>query len=129
VEEISCSDHNTTLFEIDTGEYRKRAEHYTAKRYNTKAEKWGAFTLNLATSFNEEFECPAKASNSNACDIEISHKITQHSDTDLVIKKFTSAIMTACDATFQVSKPGNQAAKKRSVPWWTKELSLLRKKR
>jgi hypothetical protein len=82
----------------------------------------------LDTSLNEEFECPGEASDSIACDIEISHKITQHSDTDLVIKKFTPATTTAFDATFQVSKPGNQAAKKRSVPWWTKELSLLRKK-
>jgi hypothetical protein len=35
-----------------------------------------------------------------------------HPDTDLVIQKFTSAITAACDTTFQVNKPGNQAAKK-----------------
>jgi ribonuclease HI len=127
-DELSCSDHNIILFEIDTGEHSNSAKLYTAKRYNTKAEKWGAFTLALATSLKEEYECSGEASDLNAGDIEISHKITQLSDTDLVIHKFTSAITTACDTTFQVSKPGNQAAKKRSVPWWTKELSLLRKK-
>jgi hypothetical protein len=36
--------------------------------------------------------------------------------------------MAACDTTFQVKKSKNQDAKKRSVPWWTKDLTLLRKK-
>ena len=59
---------------------------------------------------------------------EISQKIKLRPDTDRVIRKFTSAITAACDATFQVTRPGNQAAKKRRVPWWTIDLTLLRKK-
>jgi len=82
----------------------------------------------LAKNLKENFDCPDDKSDWTACDNEISQKIKLHPDTDRVIQNFTSAITAACDKTFQVTKPGNQAAKKRSVPWWTKDLTLLRKK-
>jgi ribonuclease HI len=61
-------------------------------------------------------------------DSALSQKVRLCSDTDAVIHKFTSAITAACEATFQVLKPGKCASKKRSVPWWTSDLTLLRKK-
>jgi len=98
------------------------------KRYITKAEKWEPFTHNLAKNLIEKFDCPEDIRDWTACDNEITQKIKQHPNTDLVIQKFTSAITAACDTTFQVTKPGNQASKKCKVPWWTKDLTLLCKK-
>jgi len=96
------------------------------KRYNTKAEKWGNFTHNLAKNLKEKFDCPVEMTDWTARDNKISQKIKLHPDTDRVIQKFTSAITAVCDTTFQVTRSGNQAEKKRRVPWWTKELTLLR---
>jgi len=42
--------------------------------------------------------------------------------------KLTSATTSACDASFQVLRPGKHACKERSVPWWNEELTTLRKK-
>ena len=88
----------------------------------------GTFTHNLAKNLIEKFDFPEDIRDWTARDNEISQKIKQHPNTDLVIQKFTSAITAACDTTFQVTKPGNQASQKRKVPWWTKDLTLLRKK-
>jgi len=71
----------------------------------------------LAKKLIEKFDCPEDTRNWTARDNEISQKIKLHPDTDRVIQKFTSAMTAACDTTFQVTKPGNQAAKKRRVPW------------
>jgi len=81
----------------------------------------------LAKNLIEKFDFPEDIRDWTARDNEISQKIKQHPNTDLAIQKFTSAITAACDTTFQVTKPGNQAAKKYRVPWWTKDLTLLRK--
>ena len=32
-------------------------KQYTAKRYNTKVERWGTFTNNLAINLKEIFDC------------------------------------------------------------------------
>jgi hypothetical protein len=41
---------------------------------------------------------------------------------------FISAVALACDAAFRVSSAGKRATNERSVPWWTGELTILRKK-
>jgi len=93
-----------------------------------KAERWGTFTYNLASNLKKNFDCLDDTSDWSVRDNEISQKIKLYPDTDYSIKKFTSAITAACDMTFQASRSGNQAAKKRSVPWWTKDLTLLCKR-
>jgi len=86
------------------------------KRYNTKAEKWGTFTHNLAKNLKENFECPEDMTDWTARDKDISQKIKLHPHTDRVIQKFTSAITAAFNTTFHVTRPGNQVSKKRRVP-------------
>jgi hypothetical protein len=82
----------------------------------------------LARNLKENFDCPDDTSDWTVCDNEISQKIKFYPNTNCVIQKFTSAITAAYDTTFQATRSGNQAAKKRSVPWWTKDLTILRKK-
>ena len=127
-EEVSCSDHNIIFFEIESWANGSNTKQYNAKRYNTKADRWGTFIYNLARNLKEKFDCPDDTSDLTVCDSEISQKIKLHPDTDHVIQKFISAITAACDITFQATRSGNQAAKKRSVPWWNKDLTILRKK-
>ena len=124
-EEVSCAE-NIKFFENDSRANGKWTKQHTVKRKNTKAEKWGTFTHNLAKNLKENFDCAKDMTDWTARDKEISQKIKLDPDTDRVIQKFTSAITVACDTTFQVTRRSNQAVKKRRVPWWTKELMLLR---
>jgi len=63
-----------------------------------------------------------------ACNKDLSQKVKNRDDTEEIIQKFTSAVTTACDESFQVLRPGKRATKERSVPWWNNELTTLRKK-
>jgi len=56
-EEVSCADHNIIFFEIDSRANGNSTKQHTVKRYNTKAEKRGIFTHNLAKSLKENFDC------------------------------------------------------------------------
>ena len=101
--------------------------HYR-KRYNTKAANWVTFDLNLAQSLLKDFECRTNTNNFATCDKDLSQKVKISDDTGEVIQKFTSAVTAACDASFQVLRPGKRASKEPSVPWWNNELTTLRKK-
>jgi len=62
------------------------------------------------------------------CDNALSQKVKQCTDIGEVTHKFTMAIQAACDASLQILRPGKRAIRERSVPWWSSELSTLRKR-
>jgi hypothetical protein len=74
------------------------------------------------------FECWTNPHNLTECDKALSQKVEHSTDIGEVIRKLTSAITAACDASFQVLLPGKRASKERSVPWWNEELTTLCKK-
>jgi hypothetical protein len=126
-EDVSCADHNVILFKIDSLAKCIKTTQHKAKHYLTKAENWGTFTQNLTKNLKENFNCPDSIGDGTESDNEISLKIKLHQNTGYVIQKFNSAITAACDTIFRVTKSGNLETKKRSVPWWTKDLTLLRR--
>ena len=74
------------------------------------------------------FNCRNNTNDLTTCDNALNQKLRICTDIEIVIHKFNSAITAACEATFQVSRPDKPATKERSVPWWTSELTILRKK-
>jgi hypothetical protein len=62
------------------------------------------------------------------CDEELGEKVKQNTDTEELMTKFTSIITATCDASFKVSRAGDRVTKRRRVPWWTSELTILRKR-
>jgi hypothetical protein len=104
------------------------ATHHFQKRYNTKGDNWGTFVHNLVQNLVKNFDCRTNPNNLTACDKALSQRVKLCTDTGEVIHKFTSAITAACDASFQVLRPGKRASKEQSVPWWTSELTTLCKK-
>ena len=61
------------------------------------------------------------------CDAELG-EVMQYTDTEELMSKFTSIITATCDATFKASRPRDRDTKGRSVPWWSSELTVLRKR-
>jgi hypothetical protein len=118
-EEESCANHKIIFFDIESTDVEGNATHHIRKWYNTKADNWGTFVYNLTQNLVTKFNTRINPDNFTACDKALSQKVKLYSDTDEVIHKFTSPITAACDASFQVLRPGKHATKERSVPWWT----------
>jgi ribonuclease HI len=125
-EEESCADHKIISFNIVSKESGGNTTQFSRKRYKTKVDKWGTFEHKLVHNLTETFEC--WTTNDTECDNALSQKVKQCTDIGEATHKFTSAIQAACDATFQVLRPGKRAIRERSVPWWSSELSVLRKR-
>ncbi len=127
-DEENCSEHKLISFEIENRNGGGNETQLLGKRYKIKADNWGTFDNKLGEQLIEKFDCQAQGNNLTIMDNAISHKVKQCEDIGIVVQKFTEAITAACEAAFRVSKPGKRANKQRSVPWWTPELMILRKK-
>jgi hypothetical protein len=123
-EEESCADHKIICFDIVSKDSEGNTTQFFRKRYKINVEKWGTFDQELVQNLTENFEC--WTNNDIECDNALSQKIKQCTDIGEATHKFTSAIQAACDASFQVLRPGKRAIRERSVPWWSSELSILR---
>ena len=127
-DEESCADHKIIFFNMVAERSNGNAVHYPGKRYLTKTGDWGKFVNKLTTNLLLNFRCLISPNDPTKCDEELSNKVKQFTDLGETMHKFISAVAAASDAAFRVSRASDRALKKRSVPWWTGELTLLRKK-
>jgi hypothetical protein len=95
--------------------------------YN-KNRRLGKFQNKLVSNLLSRFNCVNKSSDLIKCDAELREKVKQSTDTDELMLKFTSIITATCDTAFKVSRAGDRVTKGRRVPWWTSELTILRKR-
>jgi len=58
----------------------------------------------------------------------LSTKITTEEDLEQNIDLFAEAVQSACRRTFQNTTTREKTSKKKSVPWWTDNLTIMRKK-
>ena len=61
-------------------------------------------------------------------DQEICDKLKVNDDVDELVGQVFSCITAACNTTFRVSQRARHVIKKNTVPWWTEELTVLRKR-
>ena len=127
-EEESCSDHKLILFDIEGGTSDCNTFNHARKRYLIKAEDWGKFENKLVTNMLSSFNCVNNTSDLAQCDEELGEIVKQFTDIDRLVTKFTSIVTETCSAAFKVSRAGDRGTKGRSVPWWTSELTVLRKR-
>jgi hypothetical protein len=126
-EEESCSDHKIILFDIEGGISSANTFNHTQKQYLTKAADWGKFA-NLVSNMQSGFNCLSDTSDLTQCDQELGEIVKQHTNIDWLVEKYTSIVTETCSAVFKVSRAGNRVTKGTSVPWWTSELTVLRKR-
>jgi len=82
----------------------------------------------LATNLQSNCNCLYYSSDLTKCDEELCSKVKQCTETGETVHKFISAVAAARDAALRISSAGKRATTERSVPWWTSDLTVLRKK-
>ena len=126
-EEESCSDHNNITFKIKRERDCREEEDYPNIRYNTKTGDFTKFDDCLKTSIANNFKC--KGNTNEEIERELLEKIknTELDGLEAIVQEYQSSIIAACNESFkQCSR--RKPRKGRTVPWWTQELTILRKK-
>ena len=127
-ENESCSDHNLIRFDIEAGTTGCNASDHTRKRYYIKAQDWEKFENKLASNLLTGFGSENIYGDLAKCDEELGEIVKRSTNAQELMSKFTSIITATCDAAFKVSRARVRGTKGKSVPWWTSELTILRKR-
>ena len=94
-------------------------------KYIIKIKEYKKFDDLLATKLASAFKCQRTR---DELDEELRHKVRTYSDAEQVIEQCHICIEESCKGAFRLSKEKSQYTKDKSVPWWTPELTILRKR-
>ncbi|XP_063386143.1 uncharacterized protein LOC134672173 [Cydia fagiglandana] len=108
---IPSSDHHGIEFKIKSDNIRHNKKKSTSTyKYQTDKTNWDNFKTKLKENFD--------ASNILGTDIDE----LDNNGLDNYINEMTNVILKTCDATLTLKKPHQK------IPWWTQELTDLKKK-
>lgn len=123
-EEESCSDHKLISFKIG-GINPTRTKTFQRMRYITTEEGYIKFNSQLATHLRSTFKCER---NATELDQELTNRIRQYDNIELLFKHLQKCISEACKASFRISMGRRTNLNGKTVPWWSPELTVMRKK-
>ena len=78
----------------------------------------------MTTTFN----CENRKENLEEIDQELCIKIHFYEDVDVLVDTAFSFFTAACNAAFKISRGLKRSITEPAVPWWTEELTVLRKR-
>jgi len=61
-------------------------------------------------------------------DMNLSTTAAKENDVESLLDSFTEAMQTACREAFKIINTQNKTKQKKSVPWWTDSLTIMRKR-
>lgn len=125
--EESCSDHRVISFQIGTPTTTtKEVFQFLDHRYKVREEDW--------TQFEEIFAKEAKSQLTEPLgdiahlDQKLESHVLRQPDPEEIANNFQATLAEACKKSFKILKPSTRELKHKSVPWWTMELTVMRKK-
>ena len=125
--EESCSDHNIINFCIAQGNPNRNASNFNGIRYIVNEGNLRKFDKNLLHWIEKEFS-QIRNGEPEAFDKLMSSRLKDETDIENIAGNFQKALKSACDTSFPKKLPTDRSTKKKSVPWWTEELTIRRKR-
>ena len=107
--------------------YTNKTKHRSVK-YVIKEEKLQVFDRNLVREMQKKANKTSKEGGAEKIDNVLSTVVATGNDLEQNIELMEEAIQTACRRTFKHSHTVNNNNTKKSVPWWTVGLTVMRKK-
>ena len=123
-EQESFSDHRIITFQIEKSKDIINEYNYHGTKYITSEEGFKKFDDNFIKEIKNNF----KISKTENLDNTLYAIGTLETDIENAVGKHQNAVTAACKKSFKVWKLSKKTIEKRSVPWWTEELTTMRKK-
>jgi hypothetical protein len=125
--EDSCSDRNIIKFNIGQNNKYGTKYNYTRTSYITTEEHYTRFDYNLQEANIKEFRMEYNEEIETLDSILAKH-IKEADDTENTVEKYQIVITNSCKKSFKIRQNTNKTTKQKSVPWWTPELTIKRKR-
>ena len=127
-EEESCSDHKIIQFYVGKHNVQQRGTNFQGTKYITRGAELEKFEALLTQEIAQQM-CGLNGEEDNkALDKHISSRIDAIEDVEDIVNKFNEALTTVCNKTFKKGKAFRKTNKHKTVPWWTEDLTIARKR-
>ena len=126
-EEESFSDHLIIQYSVGHCHHCRNELHFYGTRYIVKEENYINFDESLAHMAASRFGI-AWAGDKDALDTALSSRVTENTDDEDSVNKLHEVLEEACSKSFKKRLASKKASKTRTVPWWSEELTILRKR-
>ena len=124
--EESCSDHRFITFKIS--EQQTYNAQKIGVKYIIKHEKLSEFNNHLIKELSEIIPDKTKIDTTDDLDTELSRLVYDETNIETLVRDYEEAITAACKKSFRISNSTRKQRPMKSVPWWTEELTILRKR-
>jgi hypothetical protein len=125
-EEESCSDHNIIKFSLGQDTYYDTEYNYNGHRNVVTGENLKKFDNNLSRVVAMKFRMEQK--DLVNLDRDLASQIKELSDIESAVDLFQETLIFSCNKSFKKRRATRKTTKYKSVPWWTEELTLMRKR-
>jgi len=124
--EESCSDHNIIKFGFGQDIYHDTVYDYNGHRYVVTDENLKKFDINLSRIVATMFSTGPE--DSAYLDRDLASQVKKLDDIESAVDLFQEALILTCKKSFKIRRATKKTTKHKSVPWWTVELTVMRKR-
>jgi hypothetical protein len=124
-EEESCSDHNLIKFDLRQNSFHDTEYKYNGHRYVGTEGNLKKFDNNLSRIVTTKFRM--EQAESVHLDKDLATQAKEANDIKTAVDIFQKALILSCNKTIK-KRSKTKKKKYKSVPWWTEELTLTRKR-
>ena len=125
-EEESCSDHRSITFNINNLRTVHTELNFSGVKYIVKDDSLNKFTSNLIRALSSKID-KANISDTESLDKQLSKIVAEETNTEKLVSDFEEDLTAVCTMSFVTLNPTRKLLQHRTVPWWTEELTILRK--
>ena len=124
----SVSDHSIIKYAMKPGIAKWHAKNPSHIRYRTNKESLAKLQGTILHVLRKKFKINHNTTRDEDLDDSLSALLTKGANTEKLVDKFNEALTMACNKTFQIHRASRNAPSHRSVPWWSADLTVLRKR-
>jgi len=119
----SSSDQRIITFRIEKSKDITNDYNFHGTKYVTRKEGFKKFDDNFIKEIKNNF----KISETENLDNPLYVLVTSETDIENAVEKHQDSLTAASKKSFKVWKLSKKTIENKSVPWWTRELTIMRK--
>lgn len=124
----SCSDHSIIRYAIGHCKGYRSEYHFRDVRYLVQKCNIGKFKANLLRLAENKI-CETNTKREPAdLDNTLCKRVLAENDIETSIDEFYEVLTLACSESFRTHRGSKRTTADKSVPWWTDELTIMRKR-
>jgi len=97
-------------------------------KYKVRKDDKKAFKQNLTRLFEQKLAKTRNVVSTQTLDNVLCTRVTNAPGVELLVEEFYEVLEAACRTSFRYSRPTHANSTHKTVPWWSEELTMMRKR-